>query len=1006
LNIKLLLLIITFNLMPTICLSQTTGKLTGKVSDINTSEPLIGVNIMLMGTNFGTASDIEGDFFLINIPPGSYDVSVSMMGYKIAIIENLQISVNRTTPLPLALTPSILEGDVITVRASQVSIKKDQTSSVKNISSDQIDIMPVENINQVIEMQAGIVAGHFRGGRSSEVTYLIDGIKVDEVYGGSSSTIELETSSISELEIITGTFNAEYGKAMSGVVNQVTKSGRDNFESSLKGGYANYITSNTDIFPGINNKNENRNHDYHFQLSGPIIKSKINFFINYRFEDNYNYLNGLYYFNPTDQSDYLGDSSSTWLSEHTGEHEMQSYCMNNKGIPIIDEEGNYIYDESVCINEYGECQVFQSVCSNNQEIIPTNNPLYCEIELSGVFIENYMITEKMSEIQCTELGISYANTTDYNNPFINTTFIPGLQIGYYIGKPINSFVPMNLTKNTSLFSKITFKLIENLRFSLLYSKNENDWSEYNHYYKYNPFGMPKNKSLTSLMALQWNYMLTPSSFIEGKHSLMTNYYGHYLFKNPESQNYISNNYSQGVPGFSTGGQNKSHTARETTEYTSSIKLNMQLNKNHSIKMGFDYSEYNIDNKQYLIIDNPDSILIGIYSAYINPDSIASPDDDVFNVAPSEYSFFIQDKAEYNEMVVNFGVRYDYFDPNCYYPSNYRNPANTISHDSLSVSLKAKKLSYWSPRFGIAYQVANAAIVHFSYGHFFQMPPMYSMYAHNNWIIPTGDYGTVLGNPNIKAEKTVTYEIGLWQKLNSLMALELNLFYRDIYNLLGTEIWTTYNQVKYGLYSNKDYGNVRGLEMKYDLNYDALSIYCNYTLQYTRGNSDTPLQSFDREGGNKDPVSKLIPMSWDQRHTFNITFSYNVDGFGFTTTAYYNSGTPYTFEPITESEAALINLLPNNDYKPLNYSIDLTTHYRLWENNNFEARLSFSVYNLFDTLNDIWVYPKTGRAYSNIINSTEVLAYRSTFTDVHDQYENPAMYSTPRQLKLNLAINYK
>jgi hypothetical protein len=239
-----------------------------------------------------------------------------------------------------------------------------------------------------------------------------------------------------------------------------------------------------------------------------------------------------------------------------------------------------------------------------------------------------------------------------------------------------------------------------------------------------------------------------------------------------------------------------------------------------------------------------------------------------------------------------------------------------------------------------------------------------------------------------------------------MALELNLFYRDIYNLLGTEIWTTYNQVKYGLYSNKDYGNVRGLEMKYDLNYDALSIYCNYTLQYTRGNSDTPLQSFDREGGNKDPVSKLIPMSWDQRHTFNITFSYNVDGFGFTTTAYYNSGTPYTFEPITESEAALINLLPNNDYKPLNYSIDLTTHYRLWENNNFEARLSFSVYNLFDTLNDIWVYPKTGRAYSNIINSTEVLAYRSTFTDVHDQYENPAMYSTPRQLKLNLAINYK
>jgi len=107
LNFRLLFFII-INLISTICLSQTTGKLTGKISDIITSEPLIGVNVMLMGTDFGAASDIEGDFFLINIPPGSYDISINMMGYKSTIIENLQISVNRTTPLSMALTPSIL----------------------------------------------------------------------------------------------------------------------------------------------------------------------------------------------------------------------------------------------------------------------------------------------------------------------------------------------------------------------------------------------------------------------------------------------------------------------------------------------------------------------------------------------------------------------------------------------------------------------------------------------------------------------------------------------------------------------------------------------------------------------------------------------------------------------------------------------------------------------------------------------------------------------------------
>ena len=202
---RILIILLLTNLITSVCLSQTTGKIIGKISDLETSEVLIGVNIMLLGTDFGAASDINGDFFLINLPPGFYDLSVGMIGYKNTVIEDVQVSVNRTTPLSLHLTPSVLEGDVVIVKADQVSIKKDQTSSIKNISSDQIDILPVENIGQIIGMQAGIVAGHFRGGRSTEVTYLVDGIKVDEVYSGASSTIELETGSVSELEIITGT---------------------------------------------------------------------------------------------------------------------------------------------------------------------------------------------------------------------------------------------------------------------------------------------------------------------------------------------------------------------------------------------------------------------------------------------------------------------------------------------------------------------------------------------------------------------------------------------------------------------------------------------------------------------------------------------------------------------------------------------------------------------------------------------------------------------------------
>ena len=151
-----------------------------------------------------------------------------------------------------------------------ITARKDQTSTIKNISSDQIDKLPVENIGAIVGMQAGVVEGHFRGGRSNEVTYLIDGIQVDEVFGGGNAAVEIEPEVIQDLEIITGTFNAEYGKAMSGVVNAVTKDGTNKFQGSISTGFANYVTGNQDIFIGLDNSQINRNQDYKFQISGPV----------------------------------------------------------------------------------------------------------------------------------------------------------------------------------------------------------------------------------------------------------------------------------------------------------------------------------------------------------------------------------------------------------------------------------------------------------------------------------------------------------------------------------------------------------------------------------------------------------------------------------------------------------------------------------------------------------------------------------------------------------------
>ena len=232
-----------------------------------------------------------------------------------------------------------------------------------------------------------------------------------------------------------------------------------------------------------------------------------------------------------------------------------------------------------------------------------------------------------------------------------------------------------------------------------------------------------------------------------------------------------------------------------------------------------------------------------------------------------------------------------------------------------------------------------------------------------------------------------------------------LFYRDIYNLLTTKTISTYNQVKYGLYSNKDYGNARGLEVKLDMGFGAMKGIVNYTLQYTRGNADSPGQTFDRAGNNQDPVNRFIPMSWDQRHTLNGSLMYLKENSGITITAYYNSGSPYTFSPQTESVLSRINLYPNNDYRPEKYSVDGALYRHFEIRKGLKATLEVNIYNIFDRLNEEWVNGQTGRAYTAVIRETDIASHRSDFNEYEDRIQNPSMYSSPRSIKVALGINF-
>ncbi len=280
----LLVLIFTAGLLN----AQTTGKIAGKVLDQKSGDGLPGANVMLEGTSRGAVSDLNGDFYLINISPGTYTIKVHLIGYEPVRVEKLHVSVNRTSNVEVKLKETTLElGEEVVVTAEKIALKKDQTSSVRNVSADQIASLPVESIGAVISLQPGVVAGHFRGGRMTEVAYLVDGLQVDEAFGGEGKTVDLEPEAIQDLEVITGTFNAEYGRAMSGVVNAVTKTGGADFHGAVSADLANYLTPHKDIFIGLKDSELDRNQDYKLQLSGPLLTNKLTFFTNFRYQNDF-----------------------------------------------------------------------------------------------------------------------------------------------------------------------------------------------------------------------------------------------------------------------------------------------------------------------------------------------------------------------------------------------------------------------------------------------------------------------------------------------------------------------------------------------------------------------------------------------------------------------------------------------------------------------------------------------------------------------------------------------
>lgn len=878
----------------------TTGKVTGRVLDAGTKEPLVGVNVLLEGTTYGGASDLDGYFVILNVPPGKYNVIASALGYQKKMVTGILVQIDLTTTVNFELGESVIElGEIVEVTAEVPIVKKDLTSSESRVTSDQLKNLPVQEVSEVLSLQAGITVGtggeiHIRGGRSNEVAYWVNGVSVTDGFDRSSA-IQVDNNTLQELQVISGTFNAEYGQAMSGIINAVTKEGGSNIKGGLIFYVGDYATTDTDLYPGLSELHPTQNLNLEGSLSGPLFLKDLSFFASARYYKTDGWLYGWDYFN----TDGTGGDSS---------------------------------------------------------LVPMND----RVRLSG------------------QAKLTY------------------------------NFSPTMKLNLTGIGSKIDFR-------------------DYSHDWRYLPDGDVQKFDVGYSVAAIWTHTLGATSFYTANASYFYKRFDEYLYEDPLDPRYIVDPTAtnRDLYEFISMGTNNHQFYRSTETVIGKIDYTNQISRLHQLKAGVEGRLNRLKFDDYSVAPGPTQGPNGEYIPII-PDP-TTPLRNVYKQEPYEFSVYAQDKLEYAQMIVNIGLRYDYFDsrgevlsdpqdPNVYLPQKPENQAKTLEERLTYWYKDAKPKSTLSPRLGISYPITDQGVLHFSYGHFLQIPSFSNLYQNPGYKVTTasGVQG-VYGNPDLNAEKTVMYEFGLQQAITEQISFDVTAFYKDTRDWVSTsaqipvrdpETATSY----YTTFINRDYANARGVTVW--LNKRPLDMFLfnlTYTFQVAEGNNSNPEEEQGAQQANREPTRTLSPLDWDQTHTLNFNLGLVRPDWNVSLIGRYGSGLPYT--PVLNQaegrgEDANRTIPKNSRRRPEQFSMDLTAS-KTFELGPANLVLFLRVFNLLDRRNEIIVYGETGRAYASVENlGAEPIDQNPGRVNTVDQYIlRPDFYSEPREIQLGFEVNF-
>ena len=960
-----------FILLTVFARAGETGKLAGRLYDAKSGDPLIGANILIEGTSLGATTDMDGEYFIINIPPGTYTVKFMYIGYQTVIKTGVLVSTDLTTKLNARLSEKIMElEDAIVVSASRSDIQKDLTSSERTFTSKIIRALPVKNINDIVSLQAGVVkdaAGdlHIRGGRTTEISYMVDGVQVIDPISRRSG-ISIDDQAIEELKTITGTFNAEYGQALSGVINIVTKRGSKKFKMNVIAYLGDYLSFDNDVYYVMDNTEwanaaaramtyKDRKLDYDFK-AGESTENKT-YLTKQGYLNNYNPLNN------------------------------QDFQMNISGpLPFTSKKVTYFAS-----GRYRSSKGYQ-------------------------------------------YGKRYFMPWGFQSPASDTV--------HTFESPDNEIVPLNDYKNIGFQGKLFYKISNSVDLSYgLYFQDYYNYSVDANRYKYIPDAGKNNYTTSQTHILSLKHVLSPRTLYEFKTSYYQKDYKSYLYENPYDYRYMptkSSDFEAYVFGdspqddisiwnvskdFSFYGNPTDHSISKIDYWTLILDLTSQVNKQHLLKMGASARLHNLNNEWYNLQFSDET-----YRPVIPEKN--SPFYVEYGAKPKEFAAYFQDKIEYEDIILNIGLRFDYFDPGgkilsdpmdpqIYDPFKldhiYKNYAPGVPDSELVEYSLDEREAFWykdadisyqfSPRFGLSFPITEKGVIHFSYGHFFQNPEFRYLYENPNFWIEGAGARNLVGNANLRAQRTVMYEVGLQQELFNSLYLHLTAFYRDIRDWVGTGTpIDTYQGVTYYKYENKDHAAVKGVTLSANYRMPNFNISMDYTYMTAKGTSSDPRDAYYDALGDREPRLTLIELDWDQKHSFNTVFTYVKNSFSGSVVGVLNSGLPYTptfARGEVSGSGTFVGLRENSERKPATFNVDLrfAKHFTF---KNFSTELYINVRNLFDTKNARYVYSDTGRPDYTLdgVNQQKRLI---EIANVNEYYTRPGYYTPPRFIHFGIRI---